>query len=134
VGKTFRTIVLDIVVACIIFGAGYACSTMQRGNELQHYRTEYAEAITDLRQAREAQSAAIARLNNIQGQLGASQATVRKLQERIAADEKRIAELIGTVDAITNRLSDSQAAAIESAGLIEEFRGILREVQGMGGK
>ena len=80
------------------------------------------QALGDIREARIAQSAAIKRLENIQGKLGAANGRIEQLQERLAAN-------IGTVGTIENRLDSARNRVAESGKLIAEQRRILEKIK-----
>ena len=106
---------LGVILALAIFCAVLGWQSHDRGIRLK-------QALGDIREARIAQSAAIKRLENIQGKLGAANGRIEQLQERLAAN-------IGTVGTIENRLDSARNRVAESGKLIAEQRRILEKIK-----
>lgn len=109
--KFYLGVILALAIVCAVLG----WQSHDRGIRLK-------QALGDIREARIAQSAAIKRLENIQGKLGAANGRIERLQERLAAN-------IGTVGTIENRLDSAQYSVAESGKLIAEQRRILEKIK-----
>ena len=109
--KFYLGCITVLILVCAVLG----WQSHDRGIRLK-------QALGDIREARIAQSAAIKRLENIQGKLDAANGRIKQLQDRITAN-------IGTVGTIENRLDSAQYSVAESGKLIAEQRRILEKIK-----
>lgn len=109
--KFYLGVILALAIVCAVLG----WQSHDRGIRLK-------QALGDIREARIAQSAAVKRLQDLQGRLGAANGRIEQLQERLAAN-------IGTVGTIENRLDSARNRVAESTGLITEQRSILEKIK-----
>jgi septal ring factor EnvC (AmiA/AmiB activator) len=111
VAKVSNWIIVSLILVCAVLG----WQSHDRGIRLK-------QALGDIREARIAQSAAIKRLESLQGKLDTANERIKQLQ-------KRLSGTIGTIGTIENRLDSAQHSVAESGKLIKEQRRILEKIK-----